>query len=151
MGQQSFARDLHRGNGTLLALRDRKQTLGGSGLGRVEIKVVAYKVKECLAPNKFARTPDSMSIASRFGLRHEGDVPQTFAKGLTVAGIVARANHHADLFDAGPKNLLHQNPQHRFLLAIMVEKCLQRQYPLTRCGGGNDCLSDSHLGSSLEV
>ena len=94
------------------------------GRGAAHRKVVANQVQKGFAVHGLARAVDGMPVAQRPRLRHEAHAAEMLAGGLRVTGFVARRHHHRDLFHPRGEGLFDEDPQDRFLLAVLVDESL---------------------------
>ena len=63
---------------------------------------------------------------------------------IGVRGLIARTNDDADLFDMGAEHLFDDDREDRFLDAVAVYECLERQSALIATGGGDDGFAELH-------
>jgi hypothetical protein len=147
--QQALASRLHAADRAGFGLRQFHQVLGRCLAARRDVEVIAHHMQERVRAGELARAPDGVAVAARFRLCREVKGRRQLARGLGVAGFVARPYHHADLFDFRGQRLFDEDAEQRLLRAVAIHQGLQRERALGAPGGGNDGFTDSQVDASM--
>ena len=93
--------------------------------------MVSNEQKERIAPDKIARAEDGMTVTECGSLFDEMKTAALAPRRSGIAGLVARAYHHADFGDPGGKNFFDQDPKRRLTRPIAIHQRLQRERALS--------------------
>src|SRR5262249_52286477 len=81
-----------------------------------------------------------------FRLLHELQPPRVISRRGGKRRLIARKNHHANLLDARLQHFFDDDVKSRFLRAIAIHQCLERERTLIFARGGDDGFFDFHNG-----
>jgi hypothetical protein len=108
--------------------------------------MVAYEVQEGFAADEFATAEHSVTVAAGIALGDETHPVAQSATCCAVGGLIAWADHHAELLDARGGGLFEDDLKGGFCLALLVDQHLKGQAALPWAGGGDEGFADFHGG-----
>src|SRR5439155_317977 len=100
----AFVRRLDGGRGAILRRGKFDQLLGALFLIVTDINVITDEEEKRPFDSEPVGAPDSVPVAQRGGLLNEFKPSGMTAGGVGISRLVARTNHHANLFHAGDQS-----------------------------------------------
>jgi hypothetical protein len=106
--------------------------------------VIADEQQEGVVSAEFRRAVDGVRVPERLGLLDKGQPARVRGRGGAVCPGVPGADDHADLLDAGAKNLLDNDRQRSLCDAIAIDEGLEGERALVLSSGGDEGLANFH-------
>ena len=106
--------------------------------------MVADQQEKRIVLAKGRRAVHGMPLSQRRRLFDERQLPRVCPCGRPVGAFVPRADHHADLLDSRPLDLLDDDGERRLGHPVAIDQGLEWKHALVFPGGGNEGLANFH-------
>lgn len=144
VGQEAFVCGLDGGDCAAFAGGDFDEA-GSAGAGfAADVEMVADEVEEGVSAREIAGGPDGAGVAGSGGLGDEVEFDRGTLRGGGAGGFVAGMDNDGDLLHAGLGGFLDEDGEDGAVLAVAVDKVLERKGPLGGAGGGDYGFIDCH-------